>query len=620
MSWRLILQAVLILVSPLSAASPGRADDGGVLFRSKFRLAAMGLSGDGKLAAIADGDKSVQLVDLAGGKELRAIPAAAHALAISADGKVLAAGDAGVTLFDAETGRQITTLATDQKEIRSLGFSRDGKRLAIGSPRGGARVWDLTAKRELAAFDLGHWGVTNVALTPDGKILIAAGNAMINLPPPGLPVTMKFVAWNVESKKPLFSGPWPTPGGPLLLSPDGKTLAVAAEGGLDLWDVTAGKIRASLRGHPGFPQAAAFSADGKLVATGCEQGIIRIWETGSGHAMAFTRKTAGPVRGLAFSGGKSLVSFEAANGETVVRTWDATDDTSHYLYMPLPNECFALGVSADGAKLFAATDAGVSRWNLKTGQQLLPLTEHKCGLDGAAFSADGKTVATLDRSSELRLWDVDRGKVRLNRPKTGKFAAAFNADASLLAVADYNEVVALNTADAKPRFNLVGHRKQVTGIAFSPDGKTIVTVGQDQDVRWWDAATGKPQATELHGSSLACVAISPDGKLVASGAEDGTVKVWDLKTREIVANLEGHEKTVRCLAFSPDSKSLATGSADGACKIWDIGEQKARITIASAGGPTALAFMPDGKTLLTAGASKTVHLWDPGTGAEKLKP
>lgn len=596
------------------------AADGTELFRIKSKLSAFAVSADGKVAAIAGDDQSVRLFDTATGKELRTIAATALALAFSPDGKLLAIGGSGVILLDVATGRRTAIIAKGQEQIRSIAFRGDGQALATGSPRGGARIWGL-GSRQLAAFDLGHWGVANVALTPDGKTLIAGGHVMIHPPPPGVPLPMKFMAWDVESKKSIFSGGWPVSGGPLLISPDGKTLGVAAEGGLDLWGLAAGMLRASLRGHHDFPQAAAFSPDGKLLAIADEHGLIRIWDPAAGRPREFSRKTPWPVRGLAFGpGGRTLLSVEAAGGESIVRTWDATDDTSHYLYMPLPGECFALSVSSDGAAVFAATDAGVWRWDLKTGRELPPLKEHKFGLDGAAFSADGKTVATLDRTAELRLWNADQGKVRLNRPKTGKFAAAFNGDGSLLAVADSNLALILNAAGGKEKFVLAGHRKQIAGIAFSPDGKTIVTVSQDQYVRWWDAATGKPKAGELHGSSLACLAISGNGKLVASGAEDGTVKVWDLNTREIVANLEGHEKTVRCLAFSPDSKLLVTGSADGSCRIWDIPEQKARIVIDKAGGPFGVAFMPDGKTLLTAGATRTIQLWDPATGAEKLKP
>ncbi len=597
------------------------ADDGKVLHRANFKVAAFAASRDGEQIAISDGKELVQLIDAATGKELRTIRAAAQSLAFSPNGKSLALGGNQVALIEIESGHQFERLAKRDEPIRSIAFRADGNALATGTPHGGARLWNIADGKQLAAFKLGHWGITHVVMSPDGTILVAAGDAIINPPPPGLPVPTKFVAWDIESRKSILEGPWPSAGGPLRISPDGKMLAVAADAGLDLWDLEARKLRVKLRGHHGFPQSATFSTDGKLIATGDEQGIIRLWHTATGRAQPFTRKAAGPIRGLAFAAGnKKLLSAEISNGGTILRTWDATDDTAHFLYMPLPNECFALGVSSDGIQVFAATDAGISRWNLKAGQELPRLVDQQFGLDGAAFSRDGKTVATLDRALELRLWDTDSGKVRLRRPKTGKFAAAFNSNGTLLAVADFNVATVLNAADGKERFNLAGHRKQITGIAFSPDGKTIITVSQDQNVRWWDAKTGKPKATELHGSSLASVAISPDGKFVASGAEDGTIKVWDLNTREIIANLEGPEKTVRCLAFSPDGKSLASGSADGACRIWDIAEQKAHVTIADAGGPIGIAYMPNGKTLLTAGISKTIHMWDPATGSEKLKP
>jgi WD40 repeat protein len=608
---------IVLLLSPVLI----RAEDGAVLFRTKASIAVFAGSPDGKLAAVAGGDKTVHIIDLVSGKVRRTVKLQALCAAFSPAGKRLFLGGTGVTAWDVVTGEPEVSLVKKIDDIHSLAFGAGGELLATGAPRGAARIWKVSTGQEKAVFHLGHWGVTHVALSANGKTLAAAGNAPINPPPPGLPVPTKFMVWDVATNKKSFEGPWPAAGGPLLLSPDGKTLAAGAEGGLDLWDLASGKVRASLRGHHDFPQAAAFSSDGKSIATACEQGVIRLWNASDGKAHAFCRKAGGAVRGLSFfDGDRKLLSAEMTGDEVVLRVWDATDDSSRYLFMPLPNECFALGVSADSGHVIAASNAGVSRWDLKTGRELPLLKEHQFGLDGAAFSADGKLIAALDRTAELRLWDAGTGKIIRNRPKTGKFAAAFSPDGSALAVADYNNVTVLDTADGKDRFTLGGHRKQVTGIAFSPDGKTIVTVSQDQYVRWWDAGNGKPQASEKHGSSLASLAISPDGKLVASGAEDGTIRLWDLSTREIMATLEGPEKTVRCLAFSPDGKTMASGCADGSCRLWDVAEQKVRATIANAGGPMALAFLPGGKTLLSAGASRTIHLWDPVTGGAKSTP
>jgi WD40 repeat protein len=146
----------------------------------------------------------------------------------------------------------------------------------------------------------------------------------------------------------------------------------------------------------------------------------------------------------------------------------------------------------------------------------------------------------------------------------------------------------------------------VRSVAFSPDGKTLVSGSRNKTIKLWDVATGKERVTPLpvSGASTVGLLASPFGQgpmLAGSPLYPGSAQ----------ATFSGLTGIVYSVAFSPDGKSLAAGSEDKTIKLWDVGTGKERTTLQ---GHTAevlsVAFSPDGKTLASGSADKTIKLWD----------
>jgi WD40 repeat protein len=168
--------------------------------------------------------------------------------------------------------------------------------------------------------------------------------------------------------------------------------------------------------------------------------------------------------------------------------------------------------------------------------------------------------------------------------------------------------------------------KTVRAVAFAPDGKTFATGEFDDTVKLRDASSGKVLSV-LHGHTggVNSLAYSPDGAVLASGSLDKTIKLWDMVTQKELRTLRGHSDQVLCVAFSPDGKTLLSGGGDavkaplaaGEAKLWDAAAGTELLALKGHARPIeCVTFSPDGKTAATAGYDQTVGLWDTATGKE----
>lgn len=163
-----------------------------------------------------------------------------------------------------------------------------------------------------------------------------------------------------------------------------------------------------------------------------------------------------------------------------------------------------------------------------------------------------------------------------------------------------------------------GQAGQVKSLALSPEGKTLVSGGEDGTIRLWDLTVPEPKVRTVlkgHRRSVTALAFSADGRMIASGSEDGTVRLWDMDgpaPRER-AVLRGHWRGVSSLAFSPDGKTLASGSKDATIRLWSPADSDSKERPVLKGhvlDVSALAFSPGGKMLASGGWDQTVRLWN----------
>jgi uncharacterized protein YjiK len=155
-------------------------------------------------------------------------------------------------------------------------------------------------------------------------------------------------------------------------------------------------------------------------------------------------------------------------------------------------------------------------------------------------------------------------------------------------------------------------------VAFSPDGRFVVTGSLDNTAKLWNIATGTEIRTfKGHSNTVLAVAFSPDSRFVVTGSSDNTAKLWNIATGTEIRTFKGHSDSVLSVAFSPDSRFVVTGGLYDAAKLWETATgKKIRDFAGHAGSVEAAAFSPDGRFVVTDSSHYTAKLWDVATQTE----
>jgi WD40 repeat protein len=571
-------------------------------------------SPDGKTLASGGRGENIRFWDVATGKERGRVirPQRLHpeltALAFAPDGKTLASGsfdnyDPHIWLWVVPSGKLLRRWRAHRGGVIALAFAPGGKALASGGFAGwngpkqptpdayAAALWDPTTGKNLYRLR-GHrvWAGA-VAFSADGKTLVTAGAEPVrdnSQPFPGIHPSLR--RWRAADGKALGVREDKRIGDPqcLALSPDGKLLAAWKIEPRAVWDVTRGKRLFALGGKDSVTWA-AFSPDGKFLATGHESGHLQIWDLARQKLWLASRGQCGPVLSAAVSpNGKTLAT---ASLDGTVWLWEMATGKPRRQFRPVARTkraptVWCVAFSPDGNRLAMAQNAAVSLWDVGTGKRLWKVQAARFRVQAVAFSPDGKVLASSrawEADNSGRLWEAATGKLLRQLDKTiesGRGIVAFSPDGRTLAGADRKGLYFWEAATGKLRY----WRKERAGrVAFAPDGIVLASVGKS--IGLWEVATGKPLG-HLQGpvqdETMGELVISPDGRFLAR-ARRNWLLLWDLTTGRQIRSFATGQGFLHALAFSPDGKFLVTAGGDGTALVW-----KVRFLTRGKGDPKAL--------------------------------
>ncbi len=519
----------------------------------------------------------------------------------------------------------------------NIAFSPDGGLLAITNGRA-AQLWDTaTGRPHTPPLNLRRI-IGAIVFSPDGKLLATHSIEGVSrlwdtaTGQPAGPVLQRNGGPGKSSKRrsELAEAYWSA-----AFSPDGKLLATACfDGTVRLWETSTGQPYGQPLQHEGEVWTVAFSPDGNLLASGAEDNTAQLWEVANrqpyGPVLRHGERRVKRISKVTFSPDGKLVM--TLSPEDSVKLWVVETVQLHKQINP-GRWTKDVAFSPDGELLATTTLDWTARlWDTKTGRSHGEQLHHEAAVETVAFSPDGRILATGSADKTLRLWDAANcrpyGQPLHHQDGVGK--VVFSEDGKYIATLTFGGTTRIWKTLQSLNTEVVLRQSGNIPGSVSSDGELIGhiilngeigAVISGKTIHLWDTTTFKPLCEPLQNDGpVYAVTFSPDGKLLAAGSRE-TAQLWDVTSgRPFGQPLNDIEEDAKMLAFNPDGKLLAAAAYNGETWVFDVITGRLLHTFFCGGRVCGASFSPDSKVLATASENGLTHQWDVANGRQLASP
>ena len=489
------------------------------------------------------------------------------AFALTWDGSLLAASaeNGRVGIFDVKTGQQLGAnfVLAGVENVVGLAFSPDAKYLACGTTETRIHILEAPGLKEVVQFKAHTAYICSLAFDPTGKKLISgSGDSHLRL-------------WSFPDCRPLADLHGHLGGiDDLVFSPDGLRLAsVAGDRTVQLWNLAQLDTRPTfLHGHRRAVTSVLFSRDGNQIYTGSDDGTVKVWDISLRE----------PTNCLAVSDWSDEVAFSPDGTLAAVTDYSARNAVLYQLSNRSRigtigdhlEPCRGVTFSPDG-KLLATVGATVQISEVSSGRKIRDLPINTDAWPASvAFHPFQPLLAVA--SEGLRFLDL-RNFSRLNllpdAPTNHVGRVAFSPDGKWVALGMWSGQVSIwDFATGRPRCSFQEHTNAINALCFSHLGSLLASGGKDKRVVIYDPRQGVRHHLDGHWDEVSGLAFAPDDKTLVSTSPDGTIRFWSMANHRVALTLTHDRGPVTGVAFSPKGNLMATSGTGGKAILWPAAE------------------------------------------------